>query len=71
MSIDVSELEDACAIVLKAYNADWGPIQHEGNLHDRATFRYFWEVIQRARLQGEQLPDEVVSTFFSDPVGAA
>lgn len=65
MASEISELDDACAILMKAYNADWGPIQHEGNLHDRATFRYFWEVIQRARIQGEPLPDDVQKTFFA------
>jgi len=65
MASEVSELDDACAIVMKAYQADWGPIQHEGNLHDRATFRYFWEVIQRARIQGEKLPEDVEKTFFA------
>lgn len=64
MSAEVSELEDAEAILLKAYEADWGPIQHDGNLHDRATYRYYWELLQRARLQGVALPEKVEKEFF-------
>lgn len=65
MAPSLHEVEEAEAILLKAYEADWGPIQHEGNLHDRATYRYYWQTLQRARVQGGQLGDEVVARFFS------
>ncbi len=61
------EIEEAAAILLKAYAADWGPIQHEGNLHDRATYRYYWEQVQRARVQNLDVPQDVVDTFFREP----
>lgn len=64
------EVEEAQAILLKAYAADWGPIQHEGNLHDRATYRYYWETLQRARIQNVPLSDEVLRAFFPDAVTA-
>ncbi len=64
------EIEEAEAILLKAYDADWGPIQHEGNLHDRATYRYYWELLQRARIQNVDLGAEVTNKFFSEPVPA-
>jgi citrate lyase subunit beta/citryl-CoA lyase len=60
------EIEEAAAILLKAYAADWGPIQHDGNLHDRATYRYYWEQVQRARVQNLDVPQEVVDTFFRE-----
>jgi citrate lyase subunit beta/citryl-CoA lyase len=59
------EIEEGQAILVKAYAADWGPIQHEGNLHDRATYRYFWEQIQRAHVLNLPLNREVVSLFFN------
>ena len=65
------EIEEAEAIMLKAYNADWGPIQHEGNLHDRATYRYYWEQLQRAHVQNIELDAEVSKLFFAQPVGVA
>jgi citrate lyase subunit beta/citryl-CoA lyase len=68
MAPAMPEVEEAEAILLKAYAADWGPIQHEGNLHDRATYRYFWEQLQRARVMNMTLSDEVTKTFFGEAV---
>jgi citrate lyase subunit beta/citryl-CoA lyase len=65
------EVEEAEAILLKAYAADWGPIQHEGNLHDRATYRYYWEQLQRAHVMNLPLPQSIVDAFFSEPAGVA
>ena len=66
MAPSAPELEKAEAILLKAFAADWGPVQHEGELHDRATYRYFWEQLQRARLQNVPLSDTVVRMFFAE-----
>ncbi len=65
MQPDFSEVQTGCAILIKAQDASWGPIQHEGELHDRATYRYYWELIQHARLSGQKLSEEVEKRFFS------
>ena len=65
MTPDYSEVQTACEILIAAQNAEWGPIQHAGELHDRATYRYFWELVQKAKITGQKLPDEVVKRFFS------
>ena len=49
MQPSAEEIGDATAILLAAQAADWGPVGHRGKLHDRASFRYFWQVIERAR----------------------
>jgi len=59
------EVEEAEAILLKAYEADWGPIQHEGNLHDRATYRYYWEQLQRAHVMNLPISAAARKAFFS------
>ncbi|MEE4246013.1 MAG: aldolase/citrate lyase family protein [Kangiellaceae bacterium] len=64
MQPDYSEVEDACGILLAAQDADWGPIQFKGELHDRATYRYYWQLLQRAHVSGQALPDDVVRRFF-------
>jgi len=64
MRPDFSELADAQAILLAAQDANWGPIQYAGELHDRATYRYFWELVQRAHLSGGALTDQVRQRFF-------
>ena len=66
MAPDLPEVAEAEAIMLKAYAADWGPIQHDGNLHDRATYRFFWEQLQRAHVLNLDLSDDVKRTFFAE-----
>ncbi|MBB3210934.1 citrate lyase subunit beta/citryl-CoA lyase [Herbaspirillum sp. Sphag1AN] len=57
------EVALAAQILLKAQQAQWGPIQHEGRLHDRASYRYFWSILQRAHAGGVQLPSLTESWF--------
>lgn len=64
MKPDFSELENAQNILLKAQESNWGPIQYAGELHDRATYRYFWELLQRAHYSGVTLEEEVELKFF-------
>ena len=42
-----------------------GPIQYDGELHDRATYRYFWELVQRAKYSGVKLMEEAEKRFFA------
>jgi citrate lyase subunit beta/citryl-CoA lyase len=65
MSPALPEIQLAEAILLKAYAADWGPIQHDGELHDRATYRFFWEQLQRARVLNMPISAEAARTFFA------
>jgi citrate lyase subunit beta / citryl-CoA lyase len=64
MAPDHSEVEDAANILLAAQAADWGPIQYKGELHDRATYRYFWELLQKARVTQVKISAEAVAAFF-------
>jgi citrate lyase subunit beta/citryl-CoA lyase len=64
MKPDYSEVQDAAAILLAAQAAEWGPIQYAGELHDRATYRYFWEILQKAKVTGVELPEAAARAFF-------
>ncbi len=64
MQPDHSRVEKGCQILLAAQEVNWGPIQFEGELHDRATYRYFWELVQTARVTGEKLPEAAEKAFF-------
>ena len=64
MKPDYSEVEDAANILLAAQQAEWGPIQYAGELHDRATYRYFWEVLQKAKLTKVDVPEQAAKAFF-------
>ena len=65
MAPDAAAIEVASEIVLAAQAADWAPISHHGQLHDRASYRFFWQVLQRAHSTGRRLPSEV-QLFFKD-----
>ena len=60
----IAEIEQAAEILLAAGSADWAPISLGGKLHDRASYRYFWQVLERAHQTGCFLPDEVKVYFF-------
>jgi citrate lyase subunit beta/citryl-CoA lyase len=64
MKPEHSEVDEAAAILLAAQAADWGPIRHGGKLHDRATYRYYWEVLQKAKVTGAPLPEAATRAFF-------
>ncbi len=63
------ELAQAIAILRAAQAVQWAPIQHNHTLHDRASYRYFWQVITRARRMaaagGPALLADVQDTWFT------
>ncbi len=64
----VAEVDDAIEIIQAGQAAGWAPIQHQGSLHDRASYRYYWQVIERAARTsfqgGTQLPAELRAAWF-------
>jgi citrate lyase subunit beta/citryl-CoA lyase len=64
MKPEMGEVQDAAAILLSAQRAKWGPIQYHGELHDRATYRYFWQLLQKAKVTGMPVPEEAAAAFF-------
>ena len=67
-----AEVDLAVEIIHAAEAADWGPIKHRHggreHLHDRASYRYFWHVIERAQRTSAgghaQLPAEARFRWF-------
>jgi citrate lyase subunit beta/citryl-CoA lyase len=70
-----AEVDLAIEVLSAAQAAGWAPIRHHDTLHDRASYRFFWHVLERAEstsLAGEpQLPAEVRAAWFPKPVDAA
>ena len=64
MRPDFDEVDEAATLLVAAQDAAWGPIQHEGKLHDRASYRYYWELLQRAQLTGMNIPEDARQRFF-------
>ncbi|NRA41381.1 MAG: CoA ester lyase [Pseudomonadales bacterium] len=65
MKPDYSEVIDGANILMAAQDKDWGPIQYQGELHDRATYRYYWELLQKAKITNMPIPAEAEQRFFA------
>ena len=57
------DIDTATQIITAAIAADWAPISHAGKLEDRASYRYYWQVLERAHQTGRQLPQEAQGWF--------
>ncbi len=57
----LSEVNEATNILQEAMAVNWGPIAQHGRLHDRASYRYYWTVLQRAKLAGLALPESAAA----------
>lgn len=60
---EAKEIDTAARILVDAQAADWAPISHAGKLEDRASYRYYWQVLERAHRTGRKLPQEVLKWF--------
>ncbi len=63
MSPSAGEVEEAVRILLAAQAAGWAPVSHAGQLHDRASYRFYWQVLERAHRTGTPLPTEARAWF--------
>ena len=54
-----AEIDTASRILLAAARAGWAPISHDQQLHDRASYRYFWQLLERAHATGRPVSPEV------------
>jgi len=60
---DEGQIELATRIVDAAVRQDWAPVSIDGTLHDRASYRHFWQVLERAHATGRALPAEALAWF--------
>jgi citrate lyase subunit beta/citryl-CoA lyase len=58
-----NEIHKASQILRAAERANWAPISFDGKLEDRASYRYYWQVLERAHGTGRQLPEEAREWF--------
>ena len=70
----VAEVDQAVEIIMAGHAANWAPISHKfghhDTLHDRASYRYYWQLLERAHRtaygDGPQLPADVRAAFFTN-----
>lgn len=58
------EVERASRIVCSAFKADWAPISVDGVLHDRASYRFFWQILVRAHQTAKLHHEDPAQQFF-------
>jgi citrate lyase subunit beta/citryl-CoA lyase len=59
------EIEMAARVVAAGSAQRWAPVAVDGRLHDRASYRYFWQLLERAHQTGCKLPVGV-NLFFAE-----
>ncbi len=60
---DASAVAHAGRVIHAAIGADWAPVAIDNQLHDRASYRYYWHVIERAHATGVAIPTELQQFF--------
>ena len=60
---DDRQIQTATKIIAAAAAAQWAPLSFDGTLHDRASYRHFWQVLERAQATGRALPPEAQAWF--------
>jgi len=58
-----NEIHRATQLLQAAQAAEWAPISFDGKLEDRASYRYYWQVLERAHGTGRELPAEARGWF--------
>ncbi|MDO8768605.1 MAG: aldolase/citrate lyase family protein [Burkholderiaceae bacterium] len=60
------EIEIATDIIVAGADKNWAPISYKGKLHDRASYRYYWQLLERAHQTGRALSQPVSSYFETE-----
>ncbi|NJS37590.1 MAG: CoA ester lyase [Brachymonas sp.] len=70
---DAKAIENATQIIALGANHHWAPASFDGQLHDRASYRYYWQLLEQAwatgRLAQAALP--VALRAFFEPANTA
>lgn len=64
-------VDEAARILSAAAHVDWAPISVDGVLHDRASYRFYWQLLERAHQTGRALPETALAWFAPSEASAA
>jgi len=53
-------------VLLATQKSDWSPISHKNEMHGRASYRYFWNLLRKAYLNGGFNIEQAKSSFFNE-----
>ena len=65
------QIEAAVRLIEAAQQAHWAPVSFQGVLHDRASYRLYWQVLERAHATGRALPPEARAWFAAAQASAS
>jgi citrate lyase subunit beta / citryl-CoA lyase len=65
---DEEQIHIATKIIAAAAHVEWAPVSFDGTLHDRASYRHFWQLLVRAHATGRTLPTEALAWFDPQPL---
>jgi citrate lyase subunit beta / citryl-CoA lyase len=60
------DIENATNIVALGAGCAWAPASFNGQLHDRASYRYYYQLLERAHRTGVALSNQAL-TWFDHP----
>jgi citrate lyase subunit beta / citryl-CoA lyase len=58
-----AQMETAMKIIALGADNNWAPASFDGQLHDRASYRYYWQLVERAHATGQSLPQSMQRFF--------
>jgi citrate lyase subunit beta/citryl-CoA lyase len=61
MKPSIEELNLAIEILTEAQKNHWAPVKINSKLHDRASYRYFWNTLNQAKLAGVTLSETTLN----------
>ena len=62
---EAHEVSQASEIMVAAQAVNWAPISVHGRLHDRASYRFFWQLLERAHQTGQLSHNDPAHVFFA------
>jgi citrate lyase subunit beta / citryl-CoA lyase len=60
---DAQAVSTAAQVIALGASKAWAPAALNGQLHDRASYRYYWQVLERAHHTGAHLPSQAQAFF--------
>jgi citrate lyase subunit beta / citryl-CoA lyase len=60
---NAQQMAKAADLLQQAQAANWAPIQYQNTLHDRASYRLYWQQLQKAKAAGLELPQAAQAWF--------
>lgn len=63
MQPEHNAIVEAASVLFAAQAANWGPIAAGNKMHDRASYRYYWSVLQQAHAAGAAMPAHAKGWF--------